>query len=124
MSMQKRRAKWSSFKFTEWLQNERKGETAMIRNLYNQVPHLTQDTDGISDKMQENSTYQKTKRPAIFQQVTTRLHKQYHSMAKTRHVPLREAQFLTPMHEFEQSCKVPWVGLQCLNVVYPDHTHI
>ena len=51
MSMQKRRAVWSSFKFTEWLQNERKGEKAMIRNLYNQVPHLTQDTDGISDKV-------------------------------------------------------------------------
>ena len=40
-------------------------------------------------------------------------------MAKTSHVPLREAQFLTPIPELE----VPWVGLQCLIVAFPDHIH-
>ena len=62
-----------------------------------------QDTEWQSDKTQENITYQKAKRSALSQQVTTRLQQQiHHIMAKTRHVPLRAAQFLTPIPEFDR----------------------
>ena len=47
-----------------------------VRNRYNQVPHLTQNTTWERDKTQENITHKKAKRPAISQQVTTRLQKQ------------------------------------------------
>ena len=40
---------------------------AKIRNRYNQVPHLTQDTTWESDK----NTHKRAKRPALSQQVTT-----------------------------------------------------
>ena len=42
---------------------------------YNQVAHLTQDTEWGSDKKQrqENITCKNAKRPALFQQMTTRL---------------------------------------------------
>ena len=46
---------------------------AKIRNRYNQVQHLTQDTTCESDKTQENITYRRTKRLALSKQVTTRL---------------------------------------------------
>ena len=51
------------------------GKKATIRNQYNQVPHLAQDTTWESDKTQENITYiyKRTKRLALSQQVTTRL---------------------------------------------------
>ena len=38
---------------------------AILRNRYNQVPHLTQDTIWESDKTQENTTHKRAKRPAI-----------------------------------------------------------
>ena len=38
------------------------GKKAKIRNRYNQVPHLTQDTVRESDKTQENITYKRAKR--------------------------------------------------------------
>ena len=46
---------------------------AKLRNLYNQAPHLTQDTVWESDKTQENITCKGEKRSALSQQVTTRL---------------------------------------------------
>ena len=46
---------------------------ANIRNWYNQVPHLTQDSNGKVTKTTENITHKKAKRLALFQQVTTRL---------------------------------------------------
>ena len=46
---------------------------AKIRNPYNQIPHLTQNTIWESDKTQENITYKRAKRSALPQQVTTRL---------------------------------------------------
>ena len=47
---------------------------AKIRNQYNQVPHLTQNTLWESDKhTQENITYKKANRSVLSQQVTTRL---------------------------------------------------
>ena len=47
---------------------------AKIRNRYNQVPHLTQETTCESDKNTEaNTTYKRVKRLALSQQVTTRL---------------------------------------------------
>ena len=45
-------------------------KAAKIRNRYNQVPHLTQDTTWESDKNKTSQT--RTKRSALFQQVTTR----------------------------------------------------
>ena len=38
------------------------GKEAKIRNRYNQVPHLTQDTVRENDKTQENITYKRAKR--------------------------------------------------------------
>ena len=49
----------------------------MMRILYNQVPHLTQDTVWESDKTQLNLTYKRAKRSAFFQQVTTSLQEKY-----------------------------------------------
>ena len=46
---------------------------AKIRNRYKQVPHLTHDNVWESDKTQENFTYKRDKRPALSQQVITRL---------------------------------------------------
>ena len=46
---------------------------AKIRNPYDQIPHITQDTIWQSDKTQENITYKSAKRSALSQQVTTRL---------------------------------------------------
>ena len=49
---------------------------AKIRNRYNQVPHLTQDTTWESDKTRGNITHKrakKAKRPVLSQRVTTRL---------------------------------------------------
>ena len=45
----------------------------MIRNQYNKVLHLFQDTIWESDKTQENITFKKAKRSALSQQMTTRL---------------------------------------------------
>ena len=44
-----------------------------MRNPYNKISHLNQDTILESDKIQENITHKRTKRSALFQQVTTRL---------------------------------------------------
>ena len=46
---------------------------AKIRNQYNQVAHLTQDTTWESDKTQLNITHKRVKGLAFSQQVTTRL---------------------------------------------------
>ena len=40
---------------------------AKIRNRYNQVPHLTQDTIRESDKTQEKITHKRAKRSALSQ---------------------------------------------------------
>ena len=46
----------------------------MIRNQYNQVPHLTKDTIWEMDKKpKENIKYKRAKRSALSQQLTTRL---------------------------------------------------
>ena len=47
----------------------------MIRNRYNQIPHLTQDTgwQKESEKAQENITHKWVKSSALPQQVTTGL---------------------------------------------------
>ena len=48
-------------------------KTARIRNRYNQVPHLSQDTKWESDKSQLGITNNlRAKRSALYQQVTTR----------------------------------------------------
>ena len=50
-------------------------EKAKIRNRYNQVSHLTQDTVWESDKThKKNITYRRAKKSALSQQVTTKLH--------------------------------------------------
>ena len=46
---------------------------AKIRNRYNQVPHLTQNTLWESDKITINVIYRSAYRSALSQQVTTRL---------------------------------------------------
>ena len=46
---------------------------AKIRNRYNQIQHLTQDTIWKSDKTTRKHHTQKTKMSALSQQVTTRL---------------------------------------------------
>ena len=46
---------------------------AKIRNRYNQVPHLTQDTSLESEKTQYNITHKRAMRLALSQQVTTRV---------------------------------------------------
>ena len=46
---------------------------ANITNLYNQVPHLTQDTKRESEKNKKTSQYKKAKSSALVQQVATRL---------------------------------------------------
>ena len=46
---------------------------AKIRNRYNQVPHLSQDTIWNVTNTQENITNKRSMRPALFQQVPTRL---------------------------------------------------
>ena len=46
---------------------------AKIRNRYDQVPHLTLDTESESDKNTRNITYKRAQRLALSQQVTTRL---------------------------------------------------
>ena len=53
-----------------WLKVRNK---AKIKNRYNQIPHLTQDTIWESEKTQENITYKEAKRSVLFQQVATRL---------------------------------------------------
>ena len=52
----------------------------MIRNRYNQVPRPTQEIIWESDKTQENITYKRAKRSALYQQVTTMLQKIQDSM--------------------------------------------
>ena len=49
------------------------GKKANIRNRYNQVPDMTQDTVWESDNTQENITYRRAKKSSLSQQVTTRL---------------------------------------------------
>ena len=46
---------------------------AKIRNRYNQVPNLTLETHGKVTITQENITYKRAKRPALSEQVATRL---------------------------------------------------
>ena len=46
---------------------------AKIRNTYNQIPHLTQDTKWESDKNTRNITYKRAKRLALSQHVISRL---------------------------------------------------
>ena len=49
----------------------RVGKGAKIRNRYNQVPHLTQDTNWKVTNLQLDTTIE-AKRSALSQQVTTR----------------------------------------------------
>ena len=59
---------------------------ANIRNRYNKVPHLTKDTTWESDKTQENITHNRAKRPALSQQVTTRLQRTDKKAWHTRNI--------------------------------------
>ena len=70
---------------------------AKIRNRYNDIPHLTQDTIWESDKTQENITYKRAKRPALSQQVTTR-----HDSMNDKHE--------TQIHKRSESFKVTLVS--------------
>ena len=59
---------------------------AKIRNRYNQVPHLTQDTEWESDKKkQENITYKKAKRSALPDRWPQGCNKQTSSICKDKH---------------------------------------
>ena len=50
------------------------GKNAKIRNRYNQVPHLTQDTIWERDKYTRKHHIQGSQEVSLSQQVTTRLH--------------------------------------------------
>ena len=59
---------------------------AKIRNWYNQITHLIQDVTWESDKIQEYITYKRTKRPALFQQMTTMLQWTDKTACQTRNI--------------------------------------
>ena len=56
---------------------------AKIRNRYNQVPHLTQDTIEKKDKTQENINHKRAKRSTLSQQVIKAARNRQDSMTKT-----------------------------------------
>ena len=56
---------------------------AKIRNRYNQVSHLTQNTIWEIDKIKRNHYMQESQESALFQQGTIRLQKQTSQKAKT-----------------------------------------
>ena len=65
---------WLGF---QWIRTRiaKKSKGAKIRNRYNQVTHLTQDTNGkVTDTQQTPQT--RAKMPALSQQATTNTHKQ------------------------------------------------
>ena len=77
---------------------------AKIRNRYNQVPHLTQDTTWESDKKtQENITHKRARRPALSQQVTTKLQRTDKKAWQTRNMNNKKDPkqlFLDPYFEY------------------------
>ena len=60
LSLQKKPLNFRFITYT--LKNVKVSKKAKIRNQYNQVPHLTQDTIWESDKIHENITYKRAKR--------------------------------------------------------------
>ena len=62
----------------------------MIKNQYNQVPNLTQNTAWESDITQENITYKRAKKLALSQQVTTRLRLTDETSWHTRNIYIKK----------------------------------
>ena len=60
-------------------------KNANIRNRYNQVPHLAQDTRWQCDKTQENITRKAAKRSALSELEITRMHQQTGQHNKNNH---------------------------------------
>ena len=58
---------------------------ATVRNRYNQVTHLTQDTIWESDKITRKHYMQESQEPALSQQVTTRLQETDVTKGKDKH---------------------------------------
>ena len=109
-----------------------------IRNRYNQVPHLTQDTILQSDKTQENTTHKRTERLALYesasniQDSTTKTNMKHKSLKRINHS-------YTPYHVYNYgflfNCTMvgqasdamtaltlnlnPWVGAWCMSLAGP-----
>ena len=60
-------------------------EKAKIRNLYNQVPHLTQDIIWEKDKSTRTIPYKRANMLTLSQQVTTRLQLKYITEGNDKH---------------------------------------
>ena len=60
-------------------------EKAKIRNLYNQVPHLTQDTIWEEDKSTRTIPYKRANMLTLSQQLATRLQLKYITEGNDKH---------------------------------------
>ena len=68
--VQRRAARWTVSNY-DWQASAKVSNGAKIRNRYNQVPHLTQDTNGKVTNSQK-TPQTRAKRSALSQQVTTK----------------------------------------------------